>query len=251
MKFVVYLCLFVRREFSAGFIIFKRTRRSVRYLLLRHGGAYWNFPKGHIEKNESDLKAAFREVREETGLKRLRVIPGFKRYEKYFFRRDGEKTGARFKLVMYFLAEVKQEERVVISHEHEAFGWFSFADALKMVRYQESKRLISGARDFLKIGLNPAAQKIYTLTRKIPKGKVSTYGEIAAAIGKPYAARFIGNVLNKNTDPAIPCHRVIASDGTLGGYNKGVSRKVALLEKEGIEIEHNRIDLRRFLFRFS
>lgn len=240
----------MRKEISAGFIIFKRTRSGIRYLLLRSGGNYWNFPKGHIEKNESDLKAAFREVHEETGLKRLCVIPGFKRYEKYFFRRAGKKTGARFKLVVYFLAEVKPEERVVISHEHEAFGWFSFADALKMVRYQESKRLISGARDFLKIGLNPAAQKIYTLTRKISKGKVSTYGEIARACGKPNAGRFAGFVLNKNTDPAIPCHRVIASDGTLGGYNKGVTRKAALLKKEGVIIINNRIDFRRFLFRF-
>lgn len=240
----------MKQEFSAGFIIFKRTHAGVRYLLLHHGGSYWNFPKGHIEKNESDLKAAFREVREETGLKRLRVIPGFKRYEKYFFRRMGEKTGARFKLVVYFLAEVKSEERVVISHEHEAFGWFSFADALTMLRYQESKRLLSGARQFLKIGLNPDVQKIYALTGKIPKGKVSTYGALAAAIGRPHASRFVGFVLNQNTDPAIPCHRVIASDGTLGGYNKGVARKATLLKKEGVEIAGNRADTNRFFFHF-
>lgn len=234
----------MKKEMSAGFIIFKRTRSGIRYLLLRSGGNYWNCPKGHIEKNENDLTAAFRETREETGLKQIRQILGFKRYEKYFLRRGG--TVNAFKLVIYFIAEARGKEQVRVSDEHEEVGWFSFADATKKMKYKESRNRLQDARSFLKIGMNPAAQKIYALTQKIPKGKVSTYGAIANACGAPYAGRFVGFVLNKNTDPAIPCHRVIASDGTLGGYNKGVSQKAALLKKEGVAIINGRINLSRF-----
>lgn len=237
----------MKREFSAGFIIFKRTRNGVRYLLLRHGNNYWNFPKGHIEKNESELVAAFRETREETGLRHLTPILGFRHYAKYFFRRNAK---ARFKLVVYFLAEASPKETVRISSEHEAFDWFDFSEAVKMFRYHESQKLLFSARQFLKICRDPRAQKIYQLTRKIPKGKVSTYGEIARAIGQPNTSRFVGFVLHKNTDSAIPCHRVIASDGTLGGYNNGILRKTALLKKEGVIISGHRIDLSRFGIRF-
>lgn len=218
-------------------------------MLLHHGGAYWNFPKGHIEKNENDLQAAFRETREETGLKRIRQILGFKRYEKYFLRHNGE-VGA-FKLVIYFLAESDGKETARVSDEHEEVGWFSFADALKKMRYKESKNMLRDAHAFLKIGINPLAQKIYQLTQKIPTGLVSTYGEIARAIGKPRAARFVGLVLANNTDPAIPCHRVVKEDGKIGGYNKGVSKKIALLHNEEVLTERGRVNLSRHLFRFS
>jgi len=59
-----------------------------------------------------------------------------------------------------------------------------------------------------------------------------TYKEVAAKAGKPRAWRAVGNILNKNYDPAIPCHRVICSDGRLGGYNRGMSQKLRLLRKE-------------------
>lgn len=118
------------------------------------------------------------------------------------------------------------------------------------MRYKESKNMLRDAHAFLKIGLNPAAQKIYQLTQKIPLGRISTYGEIARAVGKPHAARFVGFVLNKNTDPAIPCHRVVKEDGKIGGYNKGVSKKIALLNHEGVLVEHGRVNLSRNLFRF-
>lgn len=239
----------MRREFSAGFIIFKRTRTGVRYLLLRQGVAYWNFPKGHIEKNESDLKAAFREVREETGLKHVVPFLGFKRHETYFFRKN-KGAATRFKLVTYFLAEAARNEQVVISHEHETFGWFSFADALKTLRYRGSKLLLRDASRFLKTGLNPQAQKIYQLTQKIPAGKVTTYGEIARALKKPRLSRFVGMVLNRNTDPAIPCHRVVRYNGDVGGFNRGAQKKIALLKREGIIVKNGRVDLAKFDFHF-
>lgn len=79
-------------------------------------------------------------------------------------------------------------------------------------------------------------EKVFEVVKKIPKGKTSTYSIIAKTIGCPRAWRAIGNILNKNEDPKIPCHRVIRSDGKVGGYNRGKKKKMLLLKKEGIII---------------
>ena len=76
-------------------------------------------------------------------------------------------------------------------------------------------------------------QKVLEVVRKIPKGKTLTYKEVATLAGNPKAYRAVGNILNKNYDPEIPCHRVIRSDGKLGGYNRGEKMKKEKLEKEG------------------
>lgn len=77
-------------------------------------------------------------------------------------------------------------------------------------------------------------ERVYDVVRKIPKGKTLTYGQVAKAIGSPGASRAVGNALNKNRDlKNIPCHRVVRSDGSTGGYAFGAEKKVALLKKEG------------------
>lgn len=76
------------------------------------------------------------------------------------------------------------------------------------------------------------AENVYDVVRKIPEGKTLTYGEVARRAGNPRAARAVGNILNKNYNPEIPCHRVIRSDGTTGGYNRGESKKQQLLKRE-------------------
>ena len=75
-------------------------------------------------------------------------------------------------------------------------------------------------------------QKVYNVVKTIPRGKVLTYQQIAQKIGRPKSFRAVGNALNKNDDPEIPCHRVIRSDGKIGGYNRGVRKKTELLKKE-------------------
>ena len=74
--------------------------------------------------------------------------------------------------------------------------------------------------------------KVLKVVNGIPKGKTMTYKEVAALSGSPGAFRAVGNILNKNYDPSIPCHRVVRSDGLLGGYNRGRDKKRKLLEKE-------------------
>jgi O-6-methylguanine DNA methyltransferase len=76
-------------------------------------------------------------------------------------------------------------------------------------------------------------QKVYEVVKKIPKGKTLTYTQVAKKAGSPRAFRAVGNALSKNFDPSIPCHRVIGSDGTMHGYNRGIENKINMLKKEG------------------
>lgn len=79
-------------------------------------------------------------------------------------------------------------------------------------------------------------EKVYAIVKKIPEGKVLTYKEVARRVGRPLAARAVGNILNKNYDKSIPCHRVIRSDGKAGGYNRGFSKKLIILKREGVRL---------------
>lgn len=80
------------------------------------------------------------------------------------------------------------------------------------------------------------SQKVLMVVRKIPKGKVLTYKEVARLAGSPRACRAVSNILNRNRDPKIPCHRVIRSDGRAGGYNRGAKNKIRILRREGAKL---------------
>ncbi len=80
-------------------------------------------------------------------------------------------------------------------------------------------------------------ERVLAAVRKIPKGTVSTYGEIARCAGNPHAARAVGSILKANYDSDVPCHRVVRANGTLGGYNRGIRRKQDLLAREGATLE--------------
>ncbi len=77
------------------------------------------------------------------------------------------------------------------------------------------------------------AENVYEVVADIPKGQTLSYKEVAALAGRPHAYRAVGNILNKNRNPAVPCHRVIKSDGSIGGYAWGTAKKIAILKKEG------------------
>jgi len=95
--------------------------------------------------------------------------------------------------------------------------------------------------------------KVLELVKMVPKGKVTTYREIARKLGNPGLARAVGNALKKNEFLVIiPCHRVVKSDGQLGGYVNGVDKKLHLLLNEGIKIVDNKVaNLRESLFKFN
>jgi O-6-methylguanine DNA methyltransferase len=76
-------------------------------------------------------------------------------------------------------------------------------------------------------------EKVYDVVRRIPEGKTLTYKQVAEKVGSPKSFRAVGNVLNKNYNFEIPCHRVIRTDGKLGGYNRGIKAKKIILKNEG------------------
>jgi O-6-methylguanine DNA methyltransferase len=80
---------------------------------------------------------------------------------------------------------------------------------------------------------NGFKQKVLCVVSRIKKGRVLSYKKVAELAGRPRAWRAVGNILNKNCDKRIPCHRVVRADGSPGGYNRGIRRKLALLRKEG------------------
>ena len=86
-------------------------------------------------------------------------------------------------------------------------------------------------------------EKCYAILRKVPKGKVTTYKAIAEKLGLQ-AYRAVGNAMNKNPySPKVPCHRVVKSNGEVGGFANGTNEKIRLLSSEGIIISNNKIDL--------
>ncbi|MES2668325.1 MAG: MGMT family protein [Patescibacteria group bacterium] len=92
----------------------------------------------------------------------------------------------------------------------------------------------------------PFTKKIYALARSIPRGKVATYGQLAALAGSPRAFRAVGSAMRSNPDiPATPCHRVVASDGALTGYSagQGIATKRKMLMDEGVVFKGAKVDL--------
>ena len=92
--------------------------------------------------------------------------------------------------------------------------------------------------------MTPFQRRVLASVRRVPVGRVATYGDIAALAGAPRASRAVGNILRVCTDPGIPCHRIVGAGGALGGFGRNLQLKRELLRAEGIEAGMNRI--RRF-----
>jgi len=139
-------------EKSAGAIIFRKEKGKNLFLLLKYPALshrskkdYWDFPKGHIEKGETEIEAVKREVKEETGIRDLKFIKGFKESIKYFFKYKGENI---FKVVVFYLAETNTKD-VRISFEHSGYKWLLYEEALEALSFQNAKEILKKANDFL------------------------------------------------------------------------------------------------------
>lgn len=88
------------------------------------------------------------------------------------------------------------------------------------------------------------ADKVYKLCKKVPKGRVTTYKEIGNAIGgKGQIYRAVGVALNRNPHaPIVPCHRIVNSDGRVGGFAHGTDKKIKMLKKEGVKIRDGKVE---------
>ncbi len=92
-------------------------------------------------------------------------------------------------------------------------------------------------------------ERVWEIVKKVPRGRVTTYKEIAKALGNKKACRAVALALKMNPKPIeIPCHRVVRSDGSIGGYSLGVDKKIELLKGEGVRIENGKVDLKKYFF---
>jgi 8-oxo-dGTP pyrophosphatase MutT (NUDIX family) len=136
-------------EISSGIIVFRKKSNKRLYLLLHYQfkGDYWDFPRGNLKDNETSEQAAIRETREETGLSEdeLKIMEGFEEKVKWFYKLHNKPIS---KYVTYLLAETKKKE-IKISKEHAGFKWLVFEDALRLLRYNNSKKLLLKAEKFL------------------------------------------------------------------------------------------------------
>ena len=87
----------------------------------------------------------------------------------------------------------------------------------------------------------PFTARVISVVRRIPPGRVATYGDVAELAGRPGAARAVGNIMRDCRAPGVPCHRVIAAAGALGGYGGNLGLKRSLLQAEGIGVRGKRI----------
>ena len=218
---------------SAGLIVFRQDKKEeVLFLLLRSRAGFWGFPKGRLKKNEENTDAAIRETREETGIHSFFIVSGFSSISAYHVPSGAPKT-----LVLHTAKTA--DAKVTLSREHTGYVWANYADAHELLSFINTKRILKTCYDYIQRS-HPVIvrqEAVYTATQSIPKGKVSTYGNIARVTGKRVHPRTVGAILGNNHDARVPCHRVVASDGSIGGYNKGISEKIKILKKEGVEIK--------------
>ena len=138
-------------ERSAGAVIFKKEGEKPLFLLLhypfgsRNPEPYWDLVKGHVEKGEKLEETAKREVLEETGIKDINLINGFKETIRYFFQWK-EKDITKF--VTFLLAETKTE-KVTISEEHIGYKWLPFQEAIELLTFDNAKEILKKANNFL------------------------------------------------------------------------------------------------------
>ncbi|MBU4298739.1 NUDIX domain-containing protein [Patescibacteria group bacterium] len=160
-------------EKSAGAIIFRKEDNEIYYLLLNYPSStksartYWDFPKGHIEKGETIEETVKREVKEETGLKDIKLVEGFKEWIKYFFKFKGKNI---FKIVVFLLAETPHQnpegeqvpygagkfgtgqaktKEVKISFEHIGYEWLPYEEALGRLTFKNAKEVLIKAHQYL------------------------------------------------------------------------------------------------------
>lgn len=133
------------KEKSCGAVVFKRQKDGIKYLLLHYEAGHWDFPKGAQEKSEKEEQTAAREIMEETGIKDIELVDGFRETISYYYTRNNETI---FKEVVFFLGE-SATDKITLSNEHIGYAWMGYNHAEKKLTFDNAKELLRKANQFL------------------------------------------------------------------------------------------------------
>ncbi len=128
---------------SAGVVVFNEIKKR-EYLLLKSG--HWDFPKGIMEKGEKSKATALRELKEETGISKASILPGFKETISFIYTWKGKRL---LKFVVFYLAKTRQK-KVNLSFEHKGFIWLPYKEAVNKATFQNAKNILRKAEKWLK-----------------------------------------------------------------------------------------------------
>ena len=133
-------------EISIGSVLYiLDTNFNVNYLILNYSYGHWDFPKGNIENGESELDTIKREIMEEAGITDINFIDDFRQQISYRYKKKFKLVN---KLVIYYIVETKSN-KVVLSFEHINFAWLNYNDALNRLSFDNSKKILKNANEFL------------------------------------------------------------------------------------------------------
>jgi 8-oxo-dGTP pyrophosphatase MutT (NUDIX family) len=135
-------------ERSAGAVVFFQQGSRIEYLVLQYAAKHWDFPRGNVEKGEREEDTARREIREETGLTEIEILPGFRQKVSWFYREKGT-ARAVFKEAIYLLARSSGKE-VKLSPEHTGFAWLPFEEAKSRLTFSNSREVVEKAEKMLR-----------------------------------------------------------------------------------------------------
>lgn len=132
------------KEKSCGAIVYYTHNEEILYLILKHKAGHWAFPKGHVENNETEVETALREIKEETSLI-VTIDDGFKVINEY------QPTRYSIKEVVYFMARSNTDKVFVQQAEIDNFRWCLYDEAIDLITYENDKKILLKANDYLKI----------------------------------------------------------------------------------------------------
>ena len=134
----------MKHEKSCGAVVFTRTDKGVKYLLIANLKGIYGFPKGHVEAGETEEQTALREIREETGL-RVTLVPGFRAVDEHLIPEKQD----TMKKIVYFLAEYEGQEVAYQKEELSGAYLVSYEEAMGMFQFESSRRILTEANHFL------------------------------------------------------------------------------------------------------
>ena len=131
-------------EKSCGAVVFFKDDK-VRYLLLQYEAGHWDFVKGNVEANESEIATVLRELKEETGIVAIQTLEGFRERIQYFYRRQGETIQ---KEVVFYLIQ-SDTQKVALSFEHVGYIWLDYEHTMEKLTFKNARDVLQKAHSFL------------------------------------------------------------------------------------------------------